>query len=124
MNLVKNIKKIAQDVLLNESQAIHNWTQYIDDNFEASVQEIYSTKGHVVKTGIGKGAIIANKIAAELNFTGAPSLFKHTVDAIYGDRGIIHPDNIVIQITKSGNTSQIRYFYPCWNEGALNLLPS
>ncbi len=67
LNLVKNIKKIAQAVLLNEAHAIENLINLIDDNFEACVNEIYSAKGRVVITGIGKSAIIANKIVATLN---------------------------------------------------------
>ena len=112
MNLVKNIKKIAQDVLLNESHAIQNLTQYIDDNFEACVQEIYSAKGRVVITGIGKSAIIANKIVATLNSTGTPALFMHAADAIHGDLGMIQQDDIVICISKSGNTPEIKVLVP------------
>lgn len=112
MNLVKNIKKIAQDVLLNESRAIENLTQYIDKQFEACVQEIYSAKGRVVVTGIGKSAIIANKIVATLNSTGTPSLFMHAADAIHGDLGMIQKDDIVICISKSGNTPEIKVLVP------------
>jgi arabinose-5-phosphate isomerase len=112
LNLVKNIKKIAREVLLNESQAIQNLTQFIDDNFEACVQEIYSAKGRVVITGIGKSAIIANKIVATLNSTGQPSLFMHAADAIHGDLGMIQQDDIVICISKSGNTPEIKVLVP------------
>jgi arabinose-5-phosphate isomerase len=112
LNLVKNIKKIAQDVLLNESTAIQNLTQYIDDNFEACVQEIYSAKGRVVITGIGKSAIIANKIVATLNSTGTPAIFMHAADAIHGDLGMIQRDDIVICISKSGNTPEIKVLVP------------
>jgi arabinose-5-phosphate isomerase len=112
LNLVKNIKKIAQDVLINESRAIENLTQYIDKQFEACVQEIYSAKGRVVITGIGKSAIIANKIVATLNSTGTPALFMHAADAIHGDLGMIQTDDIVICISKSGNTPEIKALVP------------
>jgi arabinose-5-phosphate isomerase len=112
LNLVKNIKKIAQDVLLNESAAIQKLTEYIDDSFEACVQEIYSAKGRVVITGIGKSAIIANKIVATLNSTGTPSLFMHAADAIHGDLGMIQQEDIVICISKSGNTPEIKVLVP------------
>jgi arabinose-5-phosphate isomerase len=112
LNLVKNIKKIAQDVLLNESRAIENLTHYIDKQFEACVQEIYSAKGRVVVTGIGKSAIIANKIVATLNSTGTPALFMHAADAIHGDLGMIQKDDIVICISKSGNTPEIKVLVP------------
>lgn len=112
MKLAKNIKKIAQDVLLNESRAIEKITGYIDDNFEACVQEIYSAKGRLVVTGVGKSAIIANKIVATLNSTGTPSLFMHAADAIHGDLGMIQPDDIVMCISKSGNTPEIKVLVP------------
>lgn len=112
MNITKNIKKIAQDVLKNESEAIQKLSQYIDDNFVACVQEIYSAKGRVVITGIGKSAIIANKIVATLNSTGTPSLFMHAADAIHGDLGMIQEDDIVICISKSGNTPEIKVLVP------------
>jgi arabinose-5-phosphate isomerase len=112
LNLVKNIKKIAQEVLLNESRAIQNLTNFIDDNFEACVREIYSSKGRVVITGVGKSAIIANKIVATLNSTGTPSIFMHAADAIHGDLGMIQKEDIVICISKSGNTPEIRVLVP------------
>jgi arabinose-5-phosphate isomerase len=112
LNLAKNIKKIARDVLLNESSAIHNITNFIDDNFEACVREIYSAKGRVVITGVGKSAIIANKIVATLNSTGTPSIFMHAADAIHGDLGMIQSEDIVICISKSGNTPEIKVLIP------------
>ena len=112
MNLVKNIKKIAKDVLINESRAIENLTNFVDDQFESCVQEIYSAKGRVVVTGVGKSAIVANKIVATLNSTGTPSLFMHAADAIHGDLGMIQSDDIVICISKSGNTPEIKVLVP------------
>jgi arabinose-5-phosphate isomerase len=112
LNITKNLKKIAQDVLKNEAEAIQNLTQYIDDSFVSCVQEIYSAKGRVVITGIGKSAIIANKIVATLNSTGTPSLFMHAADAIHGDLGMIQQDDIVICISKSGNTPEIKVLVP------------
>jgi arabinose-5-phosphate isomerase len=112
LKLAKNIKKIAQDVLLNESRAIENIRAFIDDNFEACVREIYSAKGRLVITGIGKSAIIANKIVATLNSTGTPSLFMHAADAIHGDLGMIQREDIVMCISKSGNTPEIKVLVP------------
>lgn len=112
MNILKNIRSIAKDVLKNESTAIENLMQYIDDDFEACVQEIYSANGRVVITGIGKSAIIANKIVATLNSTGTPSLFMHAADAIHGDLGMIQEHDIVICISKSGNTPEIKVLVP------------
>ncbi len=112
MNLTKNIKKVATDVLLNEARAIERLTQFINDDFEACVKEIAQSRGRVVITGIGKSAIIANKIVATLNSTGTPSLFMHAADAIHGDLGMIQKDDIVICISKSGNTPEIKALVP------------
>ncbi len=112
MNITKNIKKIATDVLLNESRAIENLTHFIDNDFEACVKEILESKGRVVITGIGKSAIIANKIVATMNSTGTPALFMHAADAIHGDLGMIQQDDIVICISKSGNTPEIKVLVP------------
>jgi arabinose-5-phosphate isomerase len=112
LNLVKNIIKIARDVLINESQAVLNLTNFIDNDFEACVREIYRSKGRVVVTGVGKSAIVANKIVATLNSTGTPSIFMHAADAIHGDLGMILKDDIVICISKSGNTPEIKVLVP------------
>jgi len=112
LNVIKNIKKIATEVLLNEARAIEKLTQFIDDDFEACVKEIIQSKGRVVITGIGKSAIIANKIVATLNSTGTPSLFMHAADAIHGDLGMIQSNDIVICLSKSGNTPEIKMLVP------------
>jgi arabinose-5-phosphate isomerase len=112
LNIAKNIKSIAQEVLLNESRAIANLTNFIDNGFEECVNEIYSSKGRVVITGIGKSAIIANKIVATLNSTGTPAVFMHAADAIHGDLGMIQREDIVICISKSGNTPEIKVLVP------------
>lgn len=112
MNIAKNIKSIAQDVLINESRALENLVNFIDHNFEECVTEIYSSKGRVIVTGIGKSAIIANKIVATLNSTGTPSVFMHAADAIHGDLGMIQREDIVICISKSGNTPEIKVLVP------------
>jgi arabinose-5-phosphate isomerase len=112
LNITKNIKKIAQKVLLNEARAIENLVNFLDEDFEAAVEEIYSAKGRVVVTGVGKSAIIANKIVATLNSTGTPALFMHAADAIHGDLGMILEDDIVICISKSGNTPEIKVLVP------------
>ena len=112
MNLAKNIRNIARDVLLNESKAVENLINYIDNDFEACVQYIFQSKGRVVVTGVGKSAIIANKIVATLNSTGTPAMFMHAADAIHGDLGMIQSDDVVICISKSGNTPEIKVLVP------------
>lgn len=99
-------------MLLNEARAIEKLTQFIDDDFEACVNEIIQSNGRVVITGIGKSAIIANKIVATLNSTGTPSLFMHAADAIHGDLGMIQSNDIVICLSKSGNTPEIKMLVP------------
>ncbi len=112
MKLTKNIQNIAKKVLVNEAEAINNLTNFIDKKFEDCVTEIYQSTGRVVVTGIGKSAIIANKIVATLNSTGTPALFMHAADAIHGDLGMVQRDDIVICISKSGNTPEIKVLVP------------
>jgi arabinose-5-phosphate isomerase len=112
LNIQKNIQQIAKNVLLNEAKAVENLIQFIDNDFEACVREILASKGRVVITGIGKSAIIANKIVATMNSTGTPALFMHAADAIHGDLGMIQKDDIVICISKSGNTPEIKVLVP------------
>jgi len=112
LNLTKNIKKIAIDVLINESRAIERLTRYIDGDFETCVKVISQSKGRVVITGVGKSALIGSKIVATLNSTGTPALFMHAGDAIHGDLGMIRPEDIVICLSKSGNTPEIRMLVP------------
>lgn len=109
---MKNIKKTAIETLLLEAKAIEKLGEYIDDSFEACVNEILQSKGRVVVTGIGKSANIGQKIVSTLNSTGTPSLFMHAADAIHGDLGMIQKEDIVICISKSGNTPEIKVLVP------------
>ena len=112
MKLTKNIKSSAIKVLQTEANAIQNLVNYIDDEFVACVEAILESKGRVVITGIGKSAIIANKIVATMNSTGTPALFMHAADAIHGDLGMIQNEDFVICISKSGNTPEIKVLVP------------
>lgn len=112
MNLLKNIQQIAREVLLNEAEAIKKISELVDINFENCVNEILQLKGRVVVTGVGKSAIIANKIVATLNSTGTPALFMHAADAIHGDLGMVQSSDIVICISKSGNTPEVKVLVP------------
>jgi arabinose-5-phosphate isomerase len=112
LNLDKNIRKTAKRVLQNEANAILKLSDYLDADFEACVECILASKGRVVITGIGKSAIIATKIVATLNSTGTPALFMHAADAIHGDLGMIQRDDVVICISKSGNTPEIKVLVP------------
>lgn len=112
MKITKNIQTIARSTLVEEANAIKKITEYIDDQFEEVVETILNIKGRVVVTGIGKSAIVASKIVATLNSTGTPSVYMHAADAIHGDLGIIQADDIVICISKSGNTEEIKVLLP------------
>lgn len=107
-----NTKEIARKVIFDEAEAIRNLVTFIDDDFEKVVDLIYHTKGRVIITGIGKSAIIAQKIVATLNSTGTPAVFMHAADAIHGDLGMICHDDVVICISKSGNTPEIKVLIP------------
>jgi arabinose-5-phosphate isomerase len=107
-----DILSYAEKVLLEESEAVGNLRRYLDDDFVKSVEAILHSKGRLVVTGIGKSAIIGQKIVATLNSTGTPAAFMHAADAIHGDLGIIQPDDIVLCISKSGNTPEIALLTP------------
>jgi arabinose-5-phosphate isomerase len=108
----ENIIASAKKTLLSESQSIANLTNYIDVAFAEAVELIFNSKGRLVVTGIGKSAIIAQKIVATLNSTGTPSLFLHASEAIHGDLGMVQPDDAVICISKSGNSPEIKVLVP------------
>jgi arabinose-5-phosphate isomerase len=112
LNLAKNIRNTATRVLQNEAQAVLNLVDFLDGDFEACVAHILDSKGRVVITGVGKSALIANKIVATLNSTGTPAIFMHAADAIHGDLGMILEEDIVICISKSGNTPEIKVLVP------------
>lgn len=108
----KHIKRLALNTLDIEAEAISNLKKFINDEFVDTVELIARSKGRVVVTGIGKSAIIGQKIVATLNSTGTPSIFMHAADAIHGDLGIIQKDDIVICISKSGDTPEIKILIP------------
>lgn len=112
MNLAQNIRNTATRVLQNESDAIRSLISQLDRGFEVCVEHILNSKGRVVVTGVGKSAIIANKIVATLNSTGTPALFMHAADAIHGDLGMVQDQDVVICISKSGNTPEIKVLVP------------
>ncbi len=106
------ILEIAKETINKERECIENLLNYIDNEFVAVVKEIFHSKGRLIISGIGKSAIIGSKIVATLNSTGTPSIFMHAAEAIHGDLGIIQPDDIVICISKSGNTPEIKVLTP------------
>lgn len=112
MNTFQTILNIAKETILAESAAIANLASLIDSNFENAIKFIYQSKGRVIVTGIGKSANIAAKIVATLNSTGTPAIFMHAADAIHGDLGIVQNEDVVLCISKSGNTPEIKILIP------------
>lgn len=112
MKLSEQIISTAKETISNEAEAIANLKNFIDEEFAKAVEIIYRSEGRVVVTGIGKSAIIANKIVATLNSTGTPSIFMHAADAIHGDLGIVQDNDVVICISKSGNSPEIKVLVP------------
>jgi len=108
----KNILNIARATILEESLAIANLANLLNNSFSETVNFIINSKGRVIVTGIGKSANIATKIVATFNSTGTPAIFMHAADAIHGDLGIVQKDDVVICISKSGNTPEIKYLLP------------
>jgi len=108
----KDIKLSALHTIELETQSLEGLKAFIDDDFEKTVEIIHRSKGRVVITGIGKSAIVGQKIVATLNSTGTPALFMHAGDAIHGDLGMIQEDDVVIVISKSGESPEIKVLTP------------
>ncbi|MES2287009.1 MAG: KpsF/GutQ family sugar-phosphate isomerase [Bacteroidota bacterium] len=119
---IDKIIELAKSTLTIEADSIRNLLNYINNDFVACVQLIYESKGRVVVTGIGKSAIIAQKIVATFNSTGTPAIFMHAADAIHGDLGTLQQDDIVICISKSGNTPEIKVLVPLLKIGGNKLI--
>jgi arabinose-5-phosphate isomerase len=102
----------AKQTIIAESEAIANLVHYVNEDFANTVTYIHNANGRVIVTGIGKSANIATKIVATFNSTGTPAIFMHAADAIHGDLGIIQKNDIVICISKSGNTPEIKVLVP------------
>jgi arabinose-5-phosphate isomerase len=102
------IKSIAKNALVIETKAVAGLEKFIDDQFVAAVQAVMQSKGRFIVSGIGKSAIIAQKIVATCNSTGTPAIYLHAADAIHGDSGMIGPEEVVMIISKSGESPEIK----------------
>ena len=122
MNDIQSILSIAKRTLEIESKAIANLIELLDEQFAQAVQFILESKGRVVVSGVGKSAIVASKIVATLNSTGTPAIFMHAADAIHGDLGTIQENDVVICISKSGNTPEIKALLPLIKIGKNKLI--
>lgn len=117
-----SILSIAKKTIALESRVIAELSNFIDESFAEAVELIFKAKGRVIVTGIGKSAIIGNKIVATLNSTGTPAVFMHAADAIHGDLGLILKDDIVICISKSGNTPEVKALVPLIKKSKNNII--
>ncbi len=106
------IKKSALNTIDLETQAIAGLTNFINDDFVSCIQLIFNSKGRVIVTGIGKSALIGEKIVATFNSTGTPAIFMHAADAVHGDLGIVQKDDVILCISKSGATPEIKLLIP------------
>src|SRR5574343_2112344 len=111
----KHIQNIALQTIDIEMASIQGLKEFINEDFEKIIQAIHHTKGRLIVSGIGKSAIVAQKIVATLNSTGTPALFMHAADAIHGDLGMITTDDVVMLISKSGESPEIKVLIPLIN---------
>ena len=107
-----NIQQIALQTIELEARSVSQLSAYINEDFERAIEAMFACKGRVVVSGIGKSAVIAQKIVATFNSTGTPSIFMHAADAIHGDLGIVQQDDVVIVISKSGESPEIKVLIP------------
>ena len=112
MNANINILETAKVSILHQSESISQLVNYLTEDFTQAVEKIYQSKGKLVITGIGKSALIGSKIVATLNSTGTPSVFLHAAEAMHGDLGIIQPGDVIICISNSGNSPEIKVLAP------------
>ena len=108
----ENIQLIGRRTIQSEAEAVAHLQSFINEDFSRAVQSIINCKGRVVVSGIGKSAIIAQKLVATLNSTGTPSAFLHAADAIHGDLGMVQQEDVVMVISKSGESPEIRVLVP------------
>jgi len=112
MKTAEEINQIAQRTIREEAAAIGQFGKYLNGDFVKSIELILNSKGRVIVTGIGKSANIAAKIVSTFNSTGTPSIFMHAADAIHGDLGMIRPEDVIICLSKSGDTPEIKVLVP------------
>lgn len=122
MKNLKALKAIAINTIRDEATAITNLIKFVDTDFLNCVDLILHSKGRVIVTGIGKSAIVGQKIVATLNSTGTPASFLHAADAIHGDLGTVQKEDIVVCLSKSGETAEIKVLVPLLKEYGSSLI--
>lgn len=116
------IKKTAINVITKEVEAIRGLLERLDDNFETAVKTIMEISGRVIVTGMGKSGIVGKKIAATLSSTGTPAFFLHPAEAIHGDLGIVTRRDIVLAISKSGDTAELQQLIPAFKRLGIKII--
>ncbi len=111
-NIIENLKKYASETIREEAEAVSGLSSVVDGKFGEALMLMAECKGRIVVSGVGKSAIIAQKMVATLNSTGTHALFLHSADAVHGDMGMIGKDDVVLFISKSGNTEEIKRLLP------------
>ncbi|MEX0273914.1 MAG: SIS domain-containing protein [Flavobacteriaceae bacterium] len=122
MSQTQSILSIAKKTIETEMEAVRHMGTLLNGTFAQAVECILASEGRVVITGIGKSAIIAQKMVATLNSTGTPAIFMHAADAIHGDLGTIQENDVVICISKSGDTPEIKMLIPLIKRGTNKLI--
>ena len=112
LSMMSNLLTTAKRTIQLEAQSIAGLADFLNEDFEKAVHRIAASKGRVVISGVGKSAIVAQKIVATLNSTGTPSLFMHAADAMHGDLGMIQKDDVVMLLSKSGESAEIKVLVP------------
>jgi arabinose-5-phosphate isomerase len=122
LKLTKKWQSIARDVLIAEANAVGLAADSVGHSFGQCVEAILQLSGRIVVTGVGKSALVGQKIVATLNSTGTPALFMHAADAIHGDLGMVQPNDMVLAISKSGNTPEIKVLVPLIDRTGASLI--
>lgn len=117
-----DIIQTAKNSINNQGNSILELSKFVNEDFKNAVKLINSIKGRVIVSGIGKSAIIGRKIVATLNSTGTPSVFMHAAEAVHGDLGIVQKNDVIILISKSGNTTEIKDLLPFLKNTGVKLI--
>ena len=117
-----NVIEEGKRVVRIEAKSVAGLEDRIGENFAHAVELILRSRGRVIVTGVGKSGIIARKIVSTMNSTGTPAMFMHPSDAVHGDLGMVRKDDVVICISKSGNTDEMSTLLPMFKRLGVPLI--
>ena len=112
----------GKEVVRIEAEAVRSLEARVDENFEAAVDLIFASTGRVIVTGLGKSGLVARKIVATMNSTGTASIFLHPSDAVHGDLGMVRAEDVVICLSKSGDTEEIQQLIPMFRRIGVKII--